>query len=251
MTRRTYAPTRAYESALPVPKAYNPTRDLMTSLANSGWGELRGRDMQGVRTTLQALVAHLPYGSGAGRGTVDDIVTRAGLSRRWVARCLHLLEDLGVLEWTRGGITVHSASKRTGTPGWFRIVKTRLVELILAARPANDERQAEIRKATLERIHAIKTKYTRTKIKNQHRRRSDHVALSDHPTPLTGGTGGSGPRQEVISPSTDSNEVAALPALEAAQAPRAEIYQANPKRAAIASRGAALAKAALAPRGAR
>jgi len=228
MTRRKTAatPTRPsskpYEDARAMPSAGWSAPSLMTSLANSGWGELHGRSMQGVRTTLQALVNVLPFGSAKGRATVYDVAERAGLSPKWVARCLRVLEELGVIEWTRGGITVESASKRYGTPGWIKVVKRRLVDLIIAARPLNDERYAEHRAATLARIAEIKTKYTRTKIKNQRSRRSDHVELSAHPTPLRGGTGGQGPRPVGPLASTDSSEPAPRADLVAAQAPRAD-----------------------------
>ncbi|WP_353708994.1 hypothetical protein ABRQ22_06735 [Cellulosimicrobium sp. ES-005] len=214
------ARSKPYDDAPRVPVAGWKTTQLVTSLENAGWGELHGRSMQGVRSTLHALVAALPFGSGAGKATVADIAARAGLTTKWVARCLRLLEDLGVIEWTRGGITIESASKRYGTPGWIRIVKTRLVDLIVAARPLNDARQAQHRAETLARIREIKTKYTRTRIKNQRSRRSDHVELSAHPTPLRGGTGGLEPRPGVPPTSTDSQEHAPRAVPEAAQAPR-------------------------------
>jgi hypothetical protein len=202
----------------PDPKHFWETRDLMTSLANSGWGELSGRAMQGVRSTLHALVATLPYGSGAGRATAYDVAMRAGLSLRWTARCLHLLEDLGLIEWTRGGITIESASRRQGRPGWFRIVRTRLVELVLLARPINDENVRAYRAATLERIRSIKTKYVRTRLLNKTRGkarmpRSEHVELSSYPTPLAGGSGG---------PSLRSGDLLASQAPSGAATPRSQ-----------------------------
>jgi hypothetical protein len=191
MTAAVYG--KAWDRTPPAPTARWETRDLMTSLANAGWGELAGRAMQGVRSTLHALVATLPYGSGAGKATAYDVSLRTGLSLKWTTRCLHLLEDLGIVEWTRGGITIDSASQRKGTPGWFRIVKRQLVALVLAARPLNDERIAAYRAETLKRIREIKTRYSRTRIKNQNRR-SHHVELSGDPAPLAGGPGGTPPR---------------------------------------------------------
>lgn len=215
--RRTYG--KPWETARPAPSAGHRTFDLVVSLSNSGWGELSGRSMQGVRSTLHALVACLPYGSGAGKATAYDVASRAGLSLKWTTRCLHLLEDLGVIEWTRGGITIESASKRTGRPGWFRIVKRRLVELVMLARPINDEKTRAYRAETLERIRSIKTKYTRTRLMNQTRgkqtRRSEHVALSGDPTPLAGGSGGTPPRSEDLVPSQAPSGAAAPPSQEA------------------------------------
>jgi DNA-binding Lrp family transcriptional regulator len=248
MSRRTRKPSPAtskpYAGDRRAPTAGWSAPSLMTSLANSGWGELHGRAMQGVRSTLQALVYALPFGSAAGKATVADIAERAGLSLKWTARCMALLEDLGVIEWTRGGITIESAARRYGTPGWVRIVKARLVDLVLAARPVNDERQAKHRAETLARIAEIKTKYTRTRIKNQRSRRSDHVELSGHPTPLRGGTGGPRPRPTGPVASTDSTVPAARAVLTAAQAPRGYGSSADLMLPAAVSAPTAAARAA-------
>lgn len=215
--RRTYG--KPWDSPRPAPSAGHRTFDLITALSNAGWGELSGRSMQGVRSTLHGLVACLPYGSGAGKATAYDIAMRSGLSLRWTARCLHLLEDLGVIEWTRGGIDVTNAHTRKGRPGWFRIVKAKLVELVMVARPLNDEAVRAYRAETLERIRSIKTKYTRTRLMNQTRgkqtRRSEHVALSNDPTPLAGGPGGTPPRSEDPLPSQAPSGAAAQPSHEA------------------------------------
>lgn len=216
-TRRTYG--KPWDTPRPLPSAGHRTFDLMTALSNAGWGELSGRSMQGVRSTLHGLVACLPYGSGAGKATAYDIAMRSGLSLRWTARCLHLLEDLGVIEWTRGGIDITNARDRQGRPGWFRIVKAKLVELVMVARPLNDESVRAYRAETLERIRSIKTKYTRTRLMNQTRgkqtRRSEHVALSNDPTPLAGGPGGTPPRSEDLVTSQAPSGAAAPPSQEA------------------------------------
>ncbi|MEV0890303.1 hypothetical protein [Promicromonospora sp. NPDC050262] len=215
--RREYG--KPWDTPRPAPSAGHRTFDLVVALSNAGWGELAGREMQGVRSTLHALVAALPYGSGAGKATAYDVASRAGLSLKWTARCLHMLEDLGVIEWTRGGITIESASRRQGRPGWFRIVKRRLVELVMLARPLNDEKTRAYRAETLERIRSIKTKYTRTRLMNQTRgkqnRRSEHVALSSDPTPLAGGSGGTPPRSEDLLPSQAPSGAATPPSSEA------------------------------------
>lgn len=216
--RRTYG--KPWDTPRPLPSAGHRTFDLMTALSNAGWGELSGRSMQGVRSTLHGLVACLPYGSGAGKATAYDIAMRSGLSLRWTARCLHLLEDLGVIEWTRGGIDITNARDRKGKPGWFRIVKAKLVELVMVARPLNDEAVRAYRAETLERIRSIKTKYTRTRLMNQTRGkarkpRSEHVALSNDPTPLAGGPGGTPPRSEDLVTSQAPSGAAAPPSQEA------------------------------------
>ncbi|WP_036967856.1 hypothetical protein [Promicromonospora kroppenstedtii] len=215
--RRDYG--KGWDAPLPKPSPLALTPHLMTSLANAGWGELSGRAMQGVRSTLHALVHALPYGSAAGKATAYDIAGRAGLSLKWTTRCLHLLEDLGVLEWTRGGIDINNASDRKGRPGWFRIVKTRLVELVMLARPINDEKVRAYRAETLERIRSIKTRYTRTRLRNQtrgkHLPRSEHVALSGDPTPQVGGPGGAPPRSKDLPTSQAPSGAASQPSQEA------------------------------------
>lgn len=215
--RRTYG--KGWETPLPAPSPRAETYYLMTSLANAGWGELQGRSMQGVRSTLHALVAALPYGSAAGKGTAYDIASRAGLSLKWTTRCLHMLEDLGVIEWTRGGIDINNAKDRKGRPGWFRIIKRRLVELVMLARPLNDEKTRAYRAETLERIRSIKTRYTRTRLRNRtrgtHLPRSEHVELSGDPTPLRGGPVGTPPRVEDLLPSQTPSGAAAPPSQEA------------------------------------
>jgi hypothetical protein len=241
---RTYG--KPWDTPRPLPSAGHRTFDLMTSLSNAGWGELQGRSMQGVRSTLHGLVAILPYGSGAGKATAYDIASHAGLSLKWTSRCLHLLEDLGVIEWTRGGIDINNARDRKGKPGWFRIVKRRLVELIMIARPINDEATRAYRAETLERIRSIKTKYTRTRLMNQTRgkqtRRSEHVALSGDPTPLTGGPVGTPPRSEDLPPSQAPSGAAAPPSPEAPTA-RGDGPEAPEDTSGL--RGAQIARAAL------
>lgn len=148
---------------------YAPTPALLTSLQRAGWGDLAGREWQGVRTTLHALVARLPYGSGQGFTTVEQVAASAGLSRRWVARCMDLLEQLGVIEWTRGGVY-----KGEPRPSWVRIVKRTLIDLIKAARPLRTLAEREHAATTRARISHLRWVKGRP-------RRSAHVALSASP----------------------------------------------------------------------
>lgn len=155
--------------------AHAPVPSLLTSLERAGWGDLTGREWQGVRTTLRALAAQLPHGSGQGLTTAQQVASSAGLSQRWTRRCLQFLEDLGVIVWHRGGI-----ERGRPTASFVRIVKTRLVDLIHAARPMKDARDAEHRAATLARIRDLRTLYVRS-------RRSHHAELSASPHTLRGG----------------------------------------------------------------
>ena len=165
-----------------------PVPSLMASLSRAGWGDLAGREFQGVRTTLQALVYSLPYASGQGEVTEAQVAQRAGLSLRWVRRCMHVLEDLGVIErWTRGGVVAGNP-----TPSYLRLSKRALVALIDAARPLKDAADAARARITRARIAGLA--YIRRN------RRSGHAALSaDLPTP-TGETPASHPRKRTSAP---------------------------------------------------
>lgn len=156
--------------------AYAPAPALLTSFANAGWGELAGATWQGVRSVLDALVRSLPYKSAAGFTSAPQIAARAGLSERWVRRCLCLLEDLEIIRWSRGQVVDGQP-----TPSHIRINKARLVELIRLAWPAHSAKEARRRAATIDRIRAVKARYFKGK---QHARVrvSVHAELSASPT---------------------------------------------------------------------
>lgn len=138
-------------TAARLPSPYAPLPVLIRQLARAAWGDLGGREWQGVRTTLHALSDSLPDKKAEGTATVPQIAQRAGLSTRWVARCLAALEDLGVIRWQRGG-----AVEGRPVPSLFRVVKKRLVELIEAARPRQDAADLERRRITNERIKHLR-----------------------------------------------------------------------------------------------
>ena len=160
------------------PTAHRETRSLVQSLANAGWGPLAGGRMQGVRSTLHALVASLPYKAGSGLVTTNQVADRAGLSPRWTRDCMQLLEALGIIQWRRGGIEAGRP-----LPSHVRIVKTALVELIQLARPALDTLNAARRLATAHRIAGIIRVYRRPKRRPT---LSTHVELDADLRPLTG-----------------------------------------------------------------
>lgn len=182
--------------------AHAPVPSLLTSLQRAGWGDLAGREWQGVRTTLHALAARLPHRSGQGYTTAEQVAQAAGLSPRWVRRCLLLLEDLGVIEWTRGGV-IHGEP----APSFIRIVKTTLIELIQAARPVREAADAARRAATRARIAGLR--YVRG-----HRRRSVHAELSaSPPTPEGGGsTPPASPRAFIAPPPPPEGDGVPMPA---------------------------------------
>lgn len=157
------------------PTAYAPLPSLLLSLRRAGWGDLTGREWQGLRSTLDGLASLLPHGSGQGWATAEQVAVSAGLSSRWVRTRLQQLEAMGVVEWRRGGIVAGKPQ-----PSWFRIAKAVLVELIRAARPLKDARDAARRVATHARIAAARA----LRRPERHSRRSAHAALSGSlPTP--------------------------------------------------------------------
>lgn len=130
--------------------AHAPLSALLRSLERAGWGELHGRKFGGVRSVLRALTARLPDKSGEGLVTVFQLQMAAGLGEKWTRVCLHKLEDLGIIRWTRGGII-------SGKPhaSWIRVQKTRLLELIKKARHISDKRTRANNEARDKRLRKI------------------------------------------------------------------------------------------------
>lgn len=137
--------------AKPTPTAYWLTPSLLRSLSRAGWGSLAGRENQGVRSVLRAVADFLPDKSAAGRVTALQIAAAAGLSERWTRRCLNILEDLGLIEWYRGGIYNGRAE-----PSFMRIVKQKLADLIPVARKKRNERAKAYRRETALRISQLR-----------------------------------------------------------------------------------------------
>lgn len=147
---------------------------LLTTLARSGWGDLSGRALQGARSTLRGLLDLLPFGSAQGMATAAQIADASGLSERWVRSRLHLLEDAGIVEWTRGGVIAGKP-----TPSYFRISKRVLVTLIKGARPVLAAVQRARAEATARRVSGLK--FVRSPARGF--RASSHAALSASPSP--------------------------------------------------------------------
>ncbi len=175
------------------PTPYWKTTQLVRALSFAGWGALTGREYQGARSTLYALVDQLPHGSGCGLATVSQISDRSGLSERWTRHRLQLLEDIGLIEWRRGAIV-----NGFPQPSYFKILKNRLVELIYEARAKIGDIWALRRLKTAERLSAFKGKtvlthrqraYARgSKTRLECFRTSERAELSTAPHPLSGGS---------------------------------------------------------------
>lgn len=105
-----------------------PAMVLVQSMARAGWGELGGNEWQGVRSTLTAIVARTRGRRGYMDATVWQVSQSAGLSTRWTARCLRILEGLGIITWNRGVL-------RDGTPtaGFIQVNKPVLLRFVREA----------------------------------------------------------------------------------------------------------------------
>lgn len=188
--------------------AGRPVDSLVGSLARAGWGDLTGREHQGLRSTLRALVDLLPHRSAQGLVTAAQVADVAGLSERWTRRCMAVLEEAGLIVWTRGGVIAGAPA-----PSHVRIAKSVVVAMIGGARPILDAIRAERARRTRARVEGLA--YV---MPGKRRRRSAHAELSASPRPLTGEE----PSGRSAPPPTDD-----IP---------------DPE---VAARGAALARAAL------
>src|SRR5262245_49949749 len=154
-----------------------PLAYLVTKLATYGWGELRGRDLAAVRSVLLHLGLMLDGGSGTGTATVEQVAAKAGVSVGWTRTRLQILEELGLLEWRRGGI-----DRGVPVPSWFRVDKTYLAQLVNIAQDVRQADLADLRAAFAARLATLRKK---TQWFRGHKRRSVHARLNDA-LPLTG-----------------------------------------------------------------
>lgn len=124
-----------------------PLPKLLAALARSGWADLDGGAQQGVRSTLRALCDLLPHGSGVGKITTAQVADAAGLSVKWTGRCLRVLEECGMISWTRGQVIAGRPR-----PGIIKVSKRVLADLVNKARKLLPERTAARATETAERI---------------------------------------------------------------------------------------------------
>lgn len=123
---------------------------LVYYLRRAGWGDLAGADTRGMRAALQALADLLPPNMASGRVTAPQLAEAAGYSERWMRSRLVLLEDAGVITWTRGGVVAGAP-----VPSLIRVHKTVLLELIKNARRLRDAMLARHRAAQRKRIEGL------------------------------------------------------------------------------------------------
>ena len=130
---------------------------LVSALARAAWAELEPRAASGLRTVLRGLVDVLPHGSASGQTTAHQLADTTGLSERWVRRCLALLEDMGLITWTRGYILAGEP-----VPSIIRVSKRALADLVNRARRAMPERLQQRADELAARVReTIRTRSTR------------------------------------------------------------------------------------------
>ncbi len=146
-----------------------PAAVMVQSMARAGWGELGGNEWQGVRSTLTAVVTRIKGKRGYMDATVWQVSRSAGLSTRWTARCLRILEGLGIITWNRGVL-------QDGTPmaGFIQVNKPVLLRFVREAWAKGAAAWQARRAETRARLADLKRR-------EQHNRRSHRVELS---TPL-------------------------------------------------------------------
>lgn len=156
-----------------------PVSVLVRHLRRAGWGALAGREWQGVRSTLVAMIDRVGDNTGRGVATAEQISAGAGLSERWTRRCLQVLEEIQIISWQRGGV-------RAGSPeaSGFRVNKARLLELIEEARPERDKAVMLRRQETADRLAQIRVPYLRSKHPAKRFRRSVHAELDASLIPI-------------------------------------------------------------------
>lgn len=127
-----------------------PIPVLYRSLCRAGWGELAGREWQGVRSTLGAIVNRARSKQGIDC-TVWQIAQSAGLSEKWTARCLFILEGLGVIAWQRGVI-----EEGKPKPGFITVCRHVLLDLVRQAWKQGYSKWTERRAETARRLALLK-----------------------------------------------------------------------------------------------
>ena len=157
-------------------------RSLVGELEAAGWGTLAPREFHGVKVVLQTLVRY-SYADRVIVATANQVADRAAHSPRHVRRCLHLLEDMGVIVWTRGHIEAGRPR-----PGWFRVKRSALAQLVAHARDMAKERRA---RRALETRHRIQTTVRNSTLwtRKRHKPLSVHADMAST-LPLRGGKGG-------------------------------------------------------------
>ena len=119
---------------------------LVDALRRAGWGVLRGSENRCARSLLETLAGTMRTLKTDKRGymtiTAAQLADRAGYSERHVRRWLPILEELGLLSWSRGWI-----EEGKPQPGSMKLNKNVLVKFMSDARKEYDEAILPVRAA--------------------------------------------------------------------------------------------------------
>lgn len=119
---------------------------LVDALRRAGWGVLRGSENRCARSLLETLAGTMRSLKTDARGymtiTASQLADRAGYSERHVRRWLPILEDLGILSWSRGWI-----EEGKPQPGSMKLNKAVLSKYVEDARTEYDEAVLPLRAA--------------------------------------------------------------------------------------------------------
>lgn len=134
---------------------------LVDALRRAGWGILRGSENRCARALLETLAGTMRTLKTDARGymtiTASQLADRAGYSERHVRRWLPILEDLGILSWSRGWI-----EDGRPQPGSMKINKNSLVKFVNDARVEYEEAILPVRaartRARLARLRLLRIK---------------------------------------------------------------------------------------------
>lgn len=135
--------------------AHAPVFQILAALRRAGWGQLKGAKYRVHRTILDTLVSVSRSQNqdlaGTFTITATQLADQASYSERHVRTALQELDSWGIITWHRGGI-FEGAPK----PGWLRINKKTLVDMVHAARPEYDRELNRRRRETRKRLEQFR-----------------------------------------------------------------------------------------------
>lgn len=186
--------------------ANQSTLDLVNALARAEWGALDGAHNRAARVILETLARMQWHARSDRKGTItttaQQIANAAAYSKRWTSYTLTILEDFGLIEWHRGCVV-----EGRPTPSIIRIVKTRLVELIRAARARHDEAERRRQETTRQRLALLRLRNLRP----FKRRPIVHVEATTSLPPLTGEAGATAPARRASLPVKSTKDMKESP----------------------------------------
>lgn len=131
--------------------AHAPVFQILAALRRAGWGQLKGAKYRVHRVILDTLVSVSRSQNqdlaGTFTITATQLADQASYSERHVRAALQDLDSWGIITWHRGGIFEGSPK-----PGWMRINKKTLVDMVHAARPEYDRELNRRRRETRKRL---------------------------------------------------------------------------------------------------